>query len=93
MTKPNQVRTDGDLLAEFVVSGSQTAFAEIVQRHASMVHGVCWRVLSDPHEAQDVAQAAFVALARKAASLRRAPSIGGWLHRVAWCIAQNTRIA
>jgi RNA polymerase sigma factor (sigma-70 family) len=56
-----------------------------------MVHTVCLRVLGDFHEAQDVTQAVFLTLARKAVSLRKDPSIGGWLHRVALCLARDVR--
>ena len=86
-------RTDGQLLAEFAESGTEAAFAEVVRRHGTMVQGVCQRVLGEFHEAQDVTQAVFLALARKAARLRKDPSIGGWLHHVATCLARNARAA
>lgn len=57
---------DGDLLKAFAETGDEAAFAAIVQRHGAMVQGVCLRILGDFHEAQDVAQAVFLALARKA---------------------------
>lgn len=84
-------RTDGELLAGFAQGGDERAFAVLVQRHGPMVHGVCLRVLGDHHEAQDVAQAVFLTLARKASSLRRDPSVGGWLHVVAWRLAVDAR--
>jgi RNA polymerase sigma factor (sigma-70 family) len=86
-------RSDGELLGDFAVTGSENAFGELVRRHGRMVHAVCRRVLSDPHEAEDVAQAAFLTLARKARELRNDSSVSGWLHRVAWCLARNTRKA
>lgn len=82
---------DGDLLKAFAETGDEAAFAAIVQRHGAMVQGICLRILGDFHEAQDVAQAVFLALARKAGRLRKDPSIGGWLHHVATCLARNTR--
>jgi len=84
---------DGDLLASFVATDSETAFSELVYRHGPMVRRVCQRVLSDRQEAEDVAQAVFLTLARKARGLRKDPSIGGWLHHVAWCLALNVRKA
>jgi RNA polymerase sigma factor (sigma-70 family) len=86
-------RTDGELLFEFAGTGNETAFAELVNRHGAMVRNVCRRVLADQHEAEDVAQAVFLTMARKARSLGRQPSLGGWLHRVAWCLAMDTRKA
>ncbi len=91
MTEPVNQMTDGALLAAFSATGNQTAFAEIVQRHGAMVHGVCLRGLGDHHEAEDAAQAVFVTLARKAASLRKDSSVGGWLHTVARRLAKDIR--
>jgi RNA polymerase sigma factor (sigma-70 family) len=85
--------SDGELLAVFAGTGDEAAFAELIGRHGAMVQGVCLRVLGNFHEAQDVTQAVFVTLARKAASLRKDPSVGGWLHHVAICLARNVRAA
>jgi DNA-directed RNA polymerase specialized sigma24 family protein len=41
------------------------------------VRGVARRVLGDSHEAEDIAQAAFLTLARKAGSLKRDRSVAG----------------
>jgi RNA polymerase sigma factor (sigma-70 family) len=85
------LRTDGELLAEFADAGNEPAFAELMARHGPMAYGVALRVLADHHEAQDVAQAAFCTLARKARSIRKDASVGGWLHRVAWCLAVDVK--
>jgi RNA polymerase sigma factor (sigma-70 family) len=85
--------SDGELLAVFAGTGDEAAFAELIGRHGAMVQGVCLRVLGNFHEAQNVTQAVFVTLARKAASLRKDPSVGGWLHHVAICLARNVRAA
>ena len=45
-----------------------------------MVHGVAMRVLDNHHDAQDVSQAIFLALARESGNLGRKPSVAGWLH-------------
>ncbi len=49
--------------------------------------------MRDRHEAEDVAQAVFLTLAHKAASLRRDRSAGGWLHTVARRLAKDARNA
>jgi len=90
MTQPLP-KTDGELLAQFSADHSQAAFTELVNRHGAMVHGVALRVLADHHEAQDVMQAVFLTLARKASALRRSESVGGWLHTVAWRAAMDVQ--
>jgi len=73
--------TDDALLAAFLASGDQGAFAEIVARHGAMVFRACLRRLGNVHDAEDAAQAAFVELARTPARARG--MLGGWLHKVA----------
>jgi RNA polymerase sigma factor (sigma-70 family) len=86
--------SDGALLDRFQardVAGSEAAFAELVNRHGPMVLGACRRILADPHLAEDVMQAAFLVLARRAGSVRNRDTLGGWLHRVACRIAWRSR--
>ncbi len=80
-----------ELLRAFVAEGQETAFEELVRRHASMVMGVCRRTISNPHDAEEAFQAAFLILARKAASIRQQQSIGSWLYRVAMYTALKAR--
>ena len=75
--------SDRLLLRRYAESGDANAFAEIVQRHGSLVLGVCQRVLGNRHDAEDAVQAVFVVLARKAAAAAWQESVGPWLHEVA----------
>ena len=45
-------------------------------RHGAMVYRVCFRTLSDKHEAEDASQAVFMALADKASKLRKEGDFG-----------------
>jgi RNA polymerase sigma factor (sigma-70 family) len=85
--------SDAALLTLFVRRGDQEAFALLVRRHGPLVLGVCRRVLHDAHEAEDVAQATFLVLARKAATVRPKDRLAAWLHGVARRMALNARRA
>jgi RNA polymerase sigma factor (sigma-70 family) len=74
---------DRQLLAEFAEHKSEEAFALLVERHTAMVYHVARRTVNDPHLAEDVTQAVFLLLARKAAGLRQAVVVAGWLFNVA----------
>ncbi|MEO6995625.1 MAG: RNA polymerase sigma factor [Lacunisphaera sp.] len=77
------MREDAELLNAFVTKRDQNSFRELVARRIGFVYAVNRRRLRDPHLAQDATQAVFIALARKAASVARCPSVMGWLHRCA----------
>ncbi len=79
--------TDHELLERYAGQRDADAFAELVKRHAGMVHGVCARITGDRHEADDLTQECFLVLARQAGSVRSA--VAGWLHAVATNRALN----
>jgi RNA polymerase sigma factor (sigma-70 family) len=83
--------SDKQLLARFVTTRDEAAFAALVRRHGSMVLGVCRRVLGDFHDAEDAWQATFFVLARKAGSLVVGESLGCWLYGVAYRAALEAR--
>jgi RNA polymerase sigma factor (sigma-70 family) len=83
--------SDRDLLDRFVARRDEAAFAALVERHGAMVLGICRRVLRHAHDAEDAWQAAFLVLARKAATIRRKDALGAWLHGVAYHVATNLR--
>lgn len=72
---------DPQLLWQYAKNGSETAFREFVDRRFDLVFSSALRQVSgDQHLAQEVAQAVFVAAARKASSLSRYTSVVGWLY-------------
>jgi RNA polymerase sigma factor (sigma-70 family) len=81
------IADDRQLLERFVGHEDQDAFAELVARHGPLVLGVCSRVLHDPHDADDVFQATFLVLVRKARSIRKPGSLSCYLHGVAYRLA------
>jgi RNA polymerase sigma factor (sigma-70 family) len=83
---------DRQLLERFAARHEEAAFAALVRRHGAMVLSVCRRVLRDAHAAEDAFQATFLVLARKAGSIRRGDSLGGWLYGVAYRVAARARV-
>ena len=70
------------LLKEYVRSGSEAAFGELVARYLGLVYSTALRLVAgDAHRAQDVAQTVFIRLARRASGLSHTAALGGWLHR------------
>jgi RNA polymerase sigma factor (sigma-70 family) len=84
-------RPDSVLLTEFAATHGEPAFIELVRRHGKLVFSVCYRVLGHTEDAEDAAQATFVTLARKAATLKKNMPLAGWLHTVAWRISLDAR--
>jgi RNA polymerase sigma factor (sigma-70 family) len=80
---------DAELLEQFARNQSETAFAELVQRHIGLVHSVALRHTANPEQAQDITQAVFIILARKARSLSSGVVLAGWLYHTARLTAAN----
>src|SRR6185503_11046796 len=70
---------DWQLIESYTREHSETAFRQLVERHAALVYASALRQVGDTALAQDIAQAVFILLARKASRLRRSTVIAGWL--------------
>jgi uncharacterized protein (TIGR03435 family) len=80
---------DMELLREYAGGGREEAFTTLVARHISMVHSVALRHVRDPHQAEEITQAVFVILARKAGALPGGTILSGWLFHTARLTAAN----
>lgn len=85
--------SDRLLLERFVATRDEAAFTALVVRHGRMVLGVCRRVLAQSQDAEDVFQATFLVLARKAGSIHKQDSLPSWLYGVACRLAFKARAA
>ena len=77
------------MLEQFINAHDEAAFESLIQRHATMVWGVCRRGLGSPHYAEDAFQATFLVLAMKAASIVPRAMLPNWLFGVAYQTAQR----
>jgi RNA polymerase sigma factor (sigma-70 family) len=80
---------DMTLLREFAGPDTEEAFAALVSRHVNLVYSVALRQVRDPHLAEEITQAVFIILARKAKSLGPKTILPGWLCRTARYVSAN----
>lgn len=82
---------DAELIERFVQAHDGSAFARLMERHGPLVLAVSRRVLHNHHDAEDVFQATFLVLARKAQFIRRREALASWLYKVAYRLAVKLR--
>src|SRR5581483_8633256 len=83
--------SDAQLLQRSAQQRDEAAFEVLVWRHGTMVLNVARRLLKRSDDAEDVFQATFLTLARKASAIRRGTSVGSWLYKVAYRLALRMR--
>jgi RNA polymerase sigma factor (sigma-70 family) len=77
------------LLREYALHNSERAFSTLVSRHIDLVYSAALRQVGNHHNAEEITQAVFVILARKARSLNPETVLPGWLFRTARLTAAN----
>ena len=80
---------DISLLRAFAVSESEAAFATLVSRHINLVYSVAMRSTGNVHAAQEISQAVFIILARKAKNWPQHAVLSGWLYQTTRLTAAN----
>jgi RNA polymerase sigma-70 factor, ECF subfamily len=74
---------DDRALVAALRAGDRHAFGLLVDQETPMIYRACLRILGRPHDAEDVAQEAFLAAFKSIGSFRGDGSVRGWLLRIA----------
>lgn len=64
-------------------SGDLAAFEELTSRHERQIYSLAYRILQNPHDAEDVTQQAFLSAVEHLAKFREESSFATWLYRIA----------
>jgi uncharacterized protein (TIGR03435 family) len=72
--------SDMELLRNFCRQGAEKAFAELAHRHVALVYSAAFRHVNNTAHAEEITQAVFIILARKAGQLRADTILEGWLY-------------
>jgi RNA polymerase sigma-70 factor (ECF subfamily) len=69
-------------LVERAMAGDRDAFGSLAASHVDRCYGLAYRILRDPHHAQDATQQALLGAWRDLPTLRDPERFGAWLHRL-----------
>jgi RNA polymerase sigma-70 factor, ECF subfamily len=74
-----------------VRDGDDGAFAQLIERHRDRVIGMLFRMVGNIHDAEELAQDAFVRVYRARVTYRPEASFSTWLFRIVTNLALNHR--
>lgn len=89
MGKAMMNEPDATLLERYARQGDEAAFRVLVERYAGLVFRAALRQTDSAALAEEAAQNTFALLARRAAALRCAEHMAGWLHQAACLMARH----
>ena len=81
-TLPGGDRAVETALVGRAAAGDREAFRELVDRHRDRAYGLALRIVRSAHDAEDVAQEAFVRAWLALPRFRGDAGFGTWLHRI-----------
>jgi RNA polymerase sigma factor (sigma-70 family) len=91
LCRPRAHVLDSELLRRFTQERDADAFAQLLERYASLVWGVCRRIVPMESDCEDAFQATFLALARRPEVVDPKKALGAWLHTIAVRVARRTQ--
>ena len=83
------MKNDDIDLIHRILSGDESAFTILMQRHRRWIHSLAWREVGDFHAAQEITQDTFIQAFQSLPTLRDPRRFSGWLYAIAkrQCIA------
>src|SRR5476651_301555 len=84
-----QSTDDSELLHQYAGNDSGEAFAILVARYINLVYSIALRQVGNPHHAEEITQAVFIILAKKAGTLRHEQALSSWLFQATRLTANN----
>lgn len=72
-----------------VLSGNDSAFATLVERHQKGIHALVWRKIGDFHYAEEITQDTFIQAYSKLTTLKDPNHFSGWLYVIASRLSLN----
>jgi RNA polymerase sigma-70 factor, ECF subfamily len=82
LTDPKQAKAIEADAIERAKQGDEAAFEALYNLHKRRVYSLCLRMVSNPAQAEDLAQEAFLQLFRKIGTFRGESAFSTWLHRM-----------
>ena len=76
-------------LIQQILSGDDSAFRTLVEKHQNGVHALIWRKIGDFHHAEELTQDAFLQVYRKLGTLKDPKRFAGWLYVIANRLSLN----
>ena len=77
------MKNDDVKLIQRVLSGDDTAFAELVEKYQKQVHALVWRKIGDFHIAEEITQDTFLKAYKQLTTLKEPQRFVGWLYVIA----------
>src|SRR6266550_8781650 len=88
MGMERRAMTDLQLIREYQ-RGAHDAFAQLVHRYIDLVYSAAVRQVRDPGLAEDVTQAVFLILSKKAHTFRDDVVVAAWLLKTTYFAARD----